>query len=343
MRRSAVLLVLCSLLFGAAASAAETLSPVGIRAVEFSDGDRRIALFVFYPAKPDSGAKPFALPFTVNLNLLDDPPPDLGAGRRPLIVLSHGRGSNGLLYAWFAEYLARRGYIVAAINHFRANTYDSNITYLAGKIWQRPKDVAKAIDFLLADPVWGPAIDSERIGIAGHSQGGFTSLWVGGAKVSADKFLAFQRGWKNNRMVPAHIRAEMPLDPSPALEVRDARVKAAFAMAPGIIKAFGMDEAGLGAMTVPAYITVGARDTQTPPGPNAEFAAKNIPDAELVVIPGLVDHEIFTNECDDEGRDEFPEACIDAPGVDRTAIHASVGAAAEKFFGEKLGVAPRPK
>ncbi len=342
MPRSAVVLVLCGVLcgalFGAAGAAAETLSPVGIRGVEFSDGDRRIALFVFYPAKPDSGAKPFVLPFTTNLSLLDDPPPDVGAGRRPLIMLSHGRGSNGLLYAWFAQYLAERGYIVAAINHYRANTWNSDITYLSGKIWQRPKDIAKAIDFLLADPVWGAAIDAQKIGVAGHSQGGFTSLWVGGAEVSAERFLAFQRGWKNNRMVPAHLRAEMPLDPSPALDVRDPRVRAAFAMAPGIIKAFGMDEAGLRAMPVPAYITVGARDTQTPPGPNAEFAAEHIPNAELVVIPGLVDHEIFTNQCDAEGRDEFPEACIDAAGVDRAAIHASVGAAAEKFFGEKLGV-----
>lgn len=342
MRWSAGLVLLCSALlaYGAVARAAESLSPAGIRPVEFSDGDRRIALFLFYPAKQDASTKPFVLPFTVNLNLLADPPPDFGATKRPLIVLSHGRGSNGLLYAWFAEYLAQRGYIVAAINHYRANSYDSNITYLSGKIWQRPKDIAKAIDFLRADPAWGPAIDAEKIGVAGHSQGGFTSLWVGGAKVNADKFLAFQRGWKNNRMVPAHLRAEMPLDPSPALDVGDARVKASFAMAPGIIQAFGMDEAGLGAMTTPAYITVGARDTQTPAGPNAEFAAKHIPNAELVVIPGLVDHEIFTNECDQEGRDEFPEACIDAPGVDRAAIHKSVGEAAAKFFGEKLKVTP---
>jgi predicted dienelactone hydrolase len=111
-------------------------------------------------------------------------------------------------------------------------------------------------------------------------------------------------------------------------------------MAPGIVQAFGMDEEGLRAMTIPAYITVGARDTQTPPGPNAEFAAKFIPNAKLVIIPGQVDHEIFANECDEEGRDEFPETCIDAEGVDRAAIHASVGAAAHEFFGSVFGMAP---
>ena len=128
----------------------------------------------------------------------------------------------------------------------------------------------------------------------------------------------------------------MPLDASPALDVRDPRIMAAFAMAPGIIKAFSMDEAGLEELTIPTYITVGARDTQTPPEENGAFAAKHIPKAKLVIIPGLVDHEIFVNECDDEGRDEFPEACIDAAGVDRASIHKEVGEAALKFFGESL-------
>src|SRR6185437_13172613 len=101
----------------------------------------------------------------------------------------------------------------------------------------------------------------------------------------------------------------LPLDPAPALDVADRRVKAAFAMAPGMIKAFGMDEAGLKQLAVPAYITVGASDTQTPPADNAEFAAAHAPNAKLVIIPGAVDHEIFVNECDAEGKDEFPEAC----------------------------------
>jgi predicted dienelactone hydrolase len=107
-------------------------------------------------------------------------------------------------------------------------------------------------------------------------------------------------------------------------------------MAPGVIQAFGMDAAGLGRMTVPAFLVVGARDTQTPPGPNAEFAAKHIPGATLEILPGLVDHEIFVNECDNEGRDEFPEACIDAEGVDRAALHRTIGEAAMRFFARAL-------
>jgi predicted dienelactone hydrolase len=311
------------------------LYPVGFRQIEFVDGARHLALAMFYPAElPDTSATPFAMPFFTNLHLYKDAP--LAAGRYKLVMFSHGRGSNPLSYAWFAETLASHGYIVAGLYHFRANTYDQTIAYLANKLWQRPRDVSLAIAFLLNDPLWGKHIDAMRIGVAGHSQGGFTSLWIGGAKVDPDKYLAFQKGWKNNQMVPAHLRDELPLDAQPALDVRDTRIKAAFAMAPGIIKAFGMDEAGLSQLSIPTYITVGARDTQTPPEENAAFAAKHIPNAELNVIPGLVDHEIFVNECDEEGKDEFPEACIDAPGVDRAAIHRSVGAAALRFFDTNL-------
>jgi len=139
-------------------------------------------------------------------------------------------------------------------------------------------------------------------------------------------------------VVPAHLRAELPLDAAPARDVRDSRVKAAFAMAPGDISGFGMDEAGLRQLTIPTYIIVGARDTQAPSKENSEFAAKYIQHAQLDVLPGLVDHEIFVNECDALGRDTWPEACIDAPGIDRNKLHEYIGSAALKFFDLNLGL-----
>ena len=48
------------------------------------------------------------------------------------------------------------------------------------------------------------------------------------------------------------------------------------------------------------------------------------------------DHEIFTNECDEEGKNEFPEGCIDKPGVNRHILHGEIAARALKFFGDSL-------
>src|SRR5262249_24338105 len=157
-------------------------------------------------------AAPFVMPFFTKLNLYKDAGPAFGTSKHPLVMCSHGRGSNGLFYAWFAEFLAAHGYIVAALNHDRANTYDSTIAYLAHELCQRPRASGLSISLLLTAPFWGKSIDADRIGVAGHSQGGFTALWVGGARINPDKYLAFQRGWRSNQMVPEYLRNELPLD-----------------------------------------------------------------------------------------------------------------------------------
>jgi hypothetical protein len=172
MRVVAVRLTVLSALLLAVSSAASLAqstsggAPVGIQQLEYIDpheGGRHLALAVFYPAAiRDRAAPPFVMPFFANLN--KDAEPAFNGTKRPLIMFSHGRGSNGLYYAWFAEALASRGYIVAALNHYRANTYDSNIAYLANKLWQRPRDISLTISFLLDDPPG--ARRSTRIGSA---------------------------------------------------------------------------------------------------------------------------------------------------------------------------------
>lgn len=348
--RRAMVMLCCSACAWPVAASAQSVQPgtpyaVGMKQLEYVDtalGYRHLSLTLLYPAVVPDDATPLRMPFFTNLHLYRDAAVVSDNVKRPLIMFSHGHGSNGLYYAWFAEFLASHGYVVATLYHYRANTYDATIMYTRSKLWQRPLDISKDITFLLSDKAWGPHLDPTRIGVAGHSQGGFTSLWIGGAMVNPDKFLAYQRRWKNDPLVPESLRRDLPLDAQPALVVADARVKAVFAMAPGDLPGFGMDEAGLAQMKVPAFIIVGARDTQAPPKENAEFAARYAPHAQLDVMPGLVDHEIFVNECDQDGRDTWPEACIDAPGVDRATLHEHIGDAALKFFDATLNVVRGP-
>ncbi|HTQ02190.1 MAG TPA: lipoprotein signal peptide [Casimicrobiaceae bacterium] len=340
--------VLGFLWLAAAASAAAqapvpAVYPVGVREVEYVEttyGPRTLTMNVFYPgALPEPAPPPFAMELFANFRVYRDVEIATAPRKFPLVMLSHGRGGSGLVYAWLAEYLAARGYVVAAIDHYRANANDRSIVYLANKLWQRPVDVSLDITYLTTHEPWARAIDETRIGIAGHSQGGFTALWIGGARVNAERFAAFQQHWKSDLSVPAHIRDQMPVDATPALEVADPRVRAAFAMAPGVIQAFGMDAQSIAHMAIPAYIIVGAGDTVTPPGDNAVFAAEHIRNVDLAILRGPVGHEIFVNECSAEGKLELPETCVDAPGVDRAKLHADIGAAAVAFFDDRLGVA----
>jgi len=328
---------LCALAQALPAGAAYAVGMIQVEHADPADG-RPLNYMLLYPAVPAAGATPVKLFLSTNLEIYPDAPVADDGLQHPLVVFSHGAGGNGAGYAWFGEYLASRGYIVAMVYHYRANTYDSSALYVRNRLWQRPRDIGLHIDHLLGDPAWGARIDAERIGVAGHSQGGFTALWIGGAEVDPAGYEAFQRRWTENVAVPAYLRAEMAIDATPALGVRDDRVRAAFAMAPGDVQGFGMDEAGLGRMAIPAYIIVGEGDTTTPPADNAAFAAAHMPQAELEILAGPVGHEIFGNECDEIGRDNFPESCVDAPGVDRAALHDHIGAAAVAFFDASLGV-----
>lgn len=172
--------------------------------------------------------------------------------------------------------------------------------------------------------------------MAGHSQGGFTSLWIGGARVNPDLFLAYQTFWRNNPVVPANLRAELPLDAGPTRDVHDGRVKAAFSMAPGTSQASAWTKPGSGSSrsrptssSVPETPRLRQKITRS--------LRPSMCRTRLDILPGLVNHEIFVNECDALGRDTWPEACIDAPGVDRGKLHQYIGKAALKFFDETPG------
>jgi hypothetical protein len=84
---------------------------VGIKQVEFATpitGPRTLSTAVFYPAAVNAGAAtPFVMPFFTNLTLYKDAEVAFDGEKRLLIMLSHGRGSNGLSYAWFAQTLSR--------------------------------------------------------------------------------------------------------------------------------------------------------------------------------------------------------------------------------------------
>ena len=119
--------------------------------------------------------------------------PDISdGGRLPLIVFSAGFTACNTASSFLAAALARAGYIVAAPEHrdsacaggggeapeapFGKPQAWSDKTYR-----QRGRDIAAVIDALKSDAQWSPRIDTNRIGLMGHSLGGYTVLGLAGA------------------------------------------------------------------------------------------------------------------------------------------------------------------
>jgi dipeptidyl aminopeptidase/acylaminoacyl peptidase len=104
-------------------------------------------------------------------------PPGVNAARAPLVAQVHGGPINHFRagYDGTAQFLANRGYVVFQSNfrgstgHGRAYTFASNGDYGNGRVQQ---DIVEGVRWLLAQGIG----DAQRVGIVGHSFGGYSTL-----------------------------------------------------------------------------------------------------------------------------------------------------------------------
>jgi len=132
----------------------------------------------------------------------------------PLVVFSHGYGGCNTQSVFLMEALAKAGYLVLAPNHKDAHcgTADRSASlgrpeepFVHGGKWSdatyrdRHEDIKAVLDAVLAQQTsQGVPVDANRVGIAGHSLGGYTVLGIAGAWSS----------WKD-----ARVKAVLALSP----------------------------------------------------------------------------------------------------------------------------------
>lgn len=105
----------------------------------------------------------------------------------PLLLLSHGSGGTFDRLDWVADYFARRGWIVAAINH-PGNTLTDNTVEGFVQVWKRPELLSRFLDYLLNRHPIRDRIDKKRIMAVGHSSGGTTVIMLAGGRLSRNRF-----------------------------------------------------------------------------------------------------------------------------------------------------------
>ncbi|WP_339452096.1 alpha/beta hydrolase family protein [Pseudomonas sp. JAI120] len=246
----ASLLLLCLTVPAVAAE-----NPVGFKTVTLPDAqnNRPLELVVWYPATTTAKATLIAdsAVFIGALAVPDAPP---AAGEHPLVVLSHGYGGNWGKQVWLASALAHQGYIVAAVNHPGTTTKDRN-PQTAARLWQRPADLSRAIDAVLAQPKPFGAVANGQIAAVGHSLGGWTVLEIAGARFDPDLF---------SRDCSAHPKlggcmGYQEMNPAGkarlAADLSDKRVTAIVSLDLGLSR--GFTDASLAALPVPALVIAG--------------------------------------------------------------------------------------
>jgi predicted dienelactone hydrolase len=204
----------------------------------------------------------------------------------PVIVISHGLGSDRDSFAYLAENLASYGFAVVVPQHPGSDSLQMQ-ALLTGRSQQlfpdtelidRPLDVTFVLDQLeqrsKSDPWLQGKINGQEVGVIGQSFGGYTALVLAGARININQLhkdckpesdpinvsLLLQcRALALGKNSPDYEQLQQNLS---NLDLRDRRVKAVIALNPVTSSIFG--QAGLSRIEIPVVIAGGASDTVTP-------------------------------------------------------------------------------
>jgi len=310
----------------------------GFRQYQWRDSARKRSVWVdvWYPAAAGTTEQSIIYGIGVGSAALDgaldsrDPP-------LPLIVMSHGAFGAARDYGWIAEYLARRGFVVAGVSHFGESwIYGPDTIELAAvtRLWMRPPDCSFAIDRILEHDEFAGRVDAARIGAIGHSSGGATAIALGGATFDPAALAAYcqtdeaaadlgcKYGESNGVVVPAPAEA--------SVSYRDARVRAIVALDPAVGP--GYSAASLSAVHVPVFVVGSEQNDFLPFRNHAGRYAANLPRATLLKLDTCEGHFIYLNCGTSELVANGVPLFVDRAGVEREAVHARLAPAIADFF-----------
>ena len=344
--RAAGLVLLVVLLGAAAAGSAVTSYNVGYRRIDLQEttSGEPFPVALWYPTRATPAPLLLTAPLTpcrlpvmlcrliaFELQVAADAPP--ADGQFGLVVISHGSNGLALNHRDLAMALTAHGYVVAALTHPRGTGNDvAGIAVWAG----RPRQVSRVIDAVLADAALGPRVTRRRIGVVGHSNGGFTALAVAGAQPSPAASVAHCRQHPDDVRFcsfggaaardSARAGGDIP-------DVRDARVRAIVLMAPN---ALPFSSETLARLTVPVRIYGAELDELTLVRYHAERLAQTLPPGREYVLVRGAGHFSFIARYPWALTFVVGDAARDPKGFDRDALHATLNPEIVDFFDRAL-------
>jgi predicted dienelactone hydrolase len=319
----------CSLLFvliGASTALADAPSlRAGITRIAVQDATPFEAL-IAYPTEASEAAIEEGL---FRLSASRDAPVAASA-RFPIVLFSHGGGrppGTPLAQASLLLHLARQGFIVVAPFHPATEK----------PFVDRPRQMHKALDALLADPRFSHHADSNRIAMAGFSFGGAVTLIAAGGIVDLAHLSAYCRDHPDDiracdGIVTDGSWAKVP--PSPKSD--DVLPLKAIVL----LEPYGAPfaEKSLSSIDLPALIYSTSQTDLRPEG-NALAVAQALPrPPQQVIVPGT--HFVFVDICSPTLAARAPDVCNDPPGTERAAIHRRVKREVSDFLRERLSASP---
>lgn len=198
--------------------------------------------------------------------------------RAPVIVISHGLGSDSTNFEYLATHLSSYGFAVIVPNHpgsdsqqFQSvlNGSDSDLAK-PDEFYNRPLDVKYILDVMEAqnksNSQFRGRLNLQQIGVFGQSFGGYTALALAGAKINFEQLKKdckpelLKNTWNASLLLQCRV-LELH-NKHQDVNLQDNRVKAVIAVNPLTSSILG--EAGLSQIHTPVMIVASSQDTIAP-------------------------------------------------------------------------------
>jgi predicted dienelactone hydrolase len=192
-------------------------------------------------------------------------------GKYPVIVVSHGLGSDRGSFAYLAEHMASYGYVVVVPAHPGSDAAQM-AALLQGKAEEvaaplefidRPLDVKFILDRLSIDQRFG-YVDWNNVGVVGQSFGGYTALALAGATLDFDRLQqeCTPKKQLTTLNISALLQCRAAVLPNKDYAIADQRVKAIVTANAVTSLVFG--PTGMAHVQVPTLMIAGKADTVAP-------------------------------------------------------------------------------
>jgi predicted dienelactone hydrolase len=242
-----------------------------------------------------------------------------------------------------AMFLAARGYVVVALLHPRNNFMDDADGRSRANWINRPRHVSVVLDWLLKQSAYASFIDSNRIGVIGHSAGGYTALALAGGipDLGAIGRYCAEHGdvafCGPGSGIVSRLRGVLASDGEYDAQVgdlRDPRVRAVVLLAPMGVIFDGADS--LSAVTIPVMLFRAGKDDVLRYPDNAEAIREKLPSPPQYVVVPDAGHFSFIAAFPEDRRAPVGPPAKDPEDFDRGRFHERMNAAIAVFFANAL-------
>ncbi|AFZ36309.1 protein of unknown function DUF1400 [Stanieria cyanosphaera PCC 7437] len=188
----------------------------------------------------------------------------------PLIVISHGFGSDPSHFDYLAEHLASHGYIVLIPEHIGSSSKykeaflrgELSVDVSPSEFYSRPQDVTHLLNAIEENSEFQGLINWQQVGILGHSFGGTTALLTSGATLNQARINQICQRNQPTLNTSMLLQCRASYLPPAEYNLKEPRIKAAVAVNPMTSSILGPE--GIGKIDIPTMILAGSEDIITP-------------------------------------------------------------------------------